>query len=129
MAGTRSSTKSNPKQDDSATAGAKRKADDATSPDSKRGHKAAKQMSIEESMGGEKKHATEDSEIKEAPKEEEVQEPSIEDHEKDDGIDDHVIAETGDSDDAGNVKEGGAVQESKEREDKMASNILEKGII
>jgi hypothetical protein len=128
MAGTRSSTKSNPKQDESATTGEKRKAD-ATSPDSKRGHKAAKQMSIEESMSGEKKHATEDSEMKEAPKEEEEQEPSIEDPEKDDGIDDHVIAETGDSDDAGKVKEGGAVQESKEREDKMASNILEKGII
>jgi uroporphyrinogen-III synthase len=129
MAGTRSSTKSNPKQNASATAGEKRKADDATSPEPKRDHKAAKQMSIEESMSGEKKHVTDDSEMKEAPKEEEVPDPSLEDQEKDDEIDDHVIAETGDSGEAGNVEEGGAVQESKEREEKMASNILEKGII
>jgi hypothetical protein len=130
MAGTRSSTKFGSKKDDSAVAGAKRKANNATSPDSKREHKAPKQMTIEESMGGEKgKDAIEDSEMKETSKAEDVRGPLNEDQEQDDGIDDHAIAETGDSDEAGMVKEGGAVKESSEREDRMATNILEKGII
>jgi hypothetical protein len=130
MAGTRSSTKSSPKKGDSAAASTKRKADDATSPDSKREHKAPKQMTIEESMdSGKGKDATDDSEMKKALKKEDVRELANEDQEQDDGIDDNVTAETVDSDEASMVKEGGAVKESSGREDKMASNILEKGII
>jgi len=101
-----------------------------TSPDSKREHKAPKQMTIEESMdSGKGKDATEDSEMKKALKKEDVRELANEDQEQDDGIDDNVTAETVDSDEASMVKESGAVKESSGREDKMASNILEKGII
>lgn len=132
MTGTRSSARSrnvdnassSPKQEEKGAAGEKRKAEDAPSPDSKHERKA--QKTIEETLGGAKdKENPDDSEMKDAPKDG----ASGEDQKKADESGKDAAAKSEGFDGVSKVEDNGAVEESSEREKKMPSNILEKGII
>jgi hypothetical protein len=144
MAGTRSSTRnsSSPKKDEGA-AGTKRKAE-TTSP--KRERKAAKkQTTIEQTMGGEKVNdASEDTEMKETTSETDEEEQDVDEDKntstktKDDSSktdDPDAPSETGaDSGGKNNTASSeahgeGAIQKSSQREKKLPSSILEKGVI
>jgi hypothetical protein len=151
MAGTRSSTgkTTSPKKDDSG-AGTKRKAD-TISP--KRERKAAKkQTTIEDTIGGDevKNAPPKDTEMKDAP--DEKQEENVDDAKqasgeiKDDSPkvsdtntpnkveendDDQVETSEAKKAESANGEAGGegAIQESSQRQKKLPSSILEKGVI
>ncbi|KAF2687889.1 tetrapyrrole biosynthesis, uroporphyrinogen III synthase [Lentithecium fluviatile CBS 122367] len=149
MAGTRSSTRnsSSPKKEENA-AGTKRKAG-TTSP--KRERKAAKkQTTIEQTMGGDTTiDVSEDTEMKESPDEREEQEKNIDNGEgapaetKDDspeteatetrnanGVDQAEAAAATKDEPAHDETSGdNTIQESPQREKKLPSSILEKGVI
>lgn len=154
MVSTRGSTNSgsSPKQEEKATAGEKRK-EHATSPEPEHKPKAAKtQTTIEETIGGDYEHdAHKDDEMKDAPEDDKVDASKDTDEKTDNkpkaSNDNHE--ETGDTKasdikDEENTKEDvkessgptkasttskSPIEKSAEREENMASNILEKGII
>lgn len=130
MVSTRSG--SSPKKDDKAIAGTKRK-EHATSPKSKHETKAAKkQTTIEETIGSDQKQDThEDTEMKEAPGDAEAEKPSKDTQEEaeKEGDDDTGGIEESQGDDKTRSKGDGAIEESSQREAKMPSSILEKGVI
>jgi uroporphyrinogen-III synthase len=135
-----STRRSGNKSEDQAAAGTKRK-EHATSADPKHEPKAQKkQTTIEESMIGDQEQVKhEDTEMSEAPHseaekpskeaqpEEEVQTSKAESSaaSKDDGANQQEAKDT----DKSGTNTGDAIEESSQRENKLASNILEKGII
>lgn len=125
MVSTRSSThpSSSPKQEDKAAAGTKRK-EHATSPQSKHEPKAPKkQITIEETVGG-RKGSPEDLEMKEAPTDAEADESPKETETKS-----NKNGEEPEESRKTEASKNGAIEESSQREKKLPSNILEKGII
>ena len=134
MPNTRVSTRSDdvtPKKGE-VTAGTKRKAD-ATSP--KRNLKAAKQSTIEETLAGDNtadppKSPSKDVEMKDTVTEDteekgDKEQATAEDDETNEKDGDHVSNGIKDTD----ADKNDAVQESSQREKKIASSILEKGIV
>lgn len=138
MPSTRSSTRddSSPSKEE-ATVGSKRKAE-TTSP--KRSRKAAKQTTIEETLAGDStknppQAPTEDAEIKDINGEEITGNHSEEQTKKEAKRNEAANAEDTSEKNGTDVvnptgaNDGGAVQESSQREKKIASNILEKGVV
>lgn len=134
MPNTRVSTRSDdvtPKKGE-VTAGTKRKAD-ATSP--KRNLKAAKQSTIEETLAGDNtadppKSPSEDADMEDAVTEDpEEQSDKEQVNAQDDEIDDKDDTYVTNGIKSTDAESNDAVQESSHRENKIASSILEKGIV
>jgi len=134
MVGTRSSTKKagnanrSPNHAEKAAAGSKRKTADTTSPDSNRERKLAKkQTTIEAAFGKDKDRETyTDSKVENAPDE---SKQSKKDEKGTDKSDEDPRTEDDSPSAAAKSKDNKTVRKSSEREERLPSSILEKGII